>query len=438
MRNRFPIVLMFALLLAACGGGGTAAVPTSAPAATSALAATTAPAATSAPAATTAPEATSAPEATAEATSAPEATAEATSGTAGGSTGTAKIGILGPFTGAAATIGQEQLNFAKLAVADYNKANGTSFELVEGDTELDPAKAVTVAQRFVSDNDIVALVGPAGSQEVIAVAPIVGPANLAFISPSATRTDLTESNFTGFVRVVPRDDVQGATDANYMVDKLQAKKVWLIDDQSAYAVGLADEVEKTLKEKSVTVTRESITQKDSDFSALVTRIKGDAPEVVFIPWQLAPQSAVFAKQLAEQGVTATIFGADGLFDATNFIEGAAGATDGAYVSFFAPDVSGLEAAKPVVDAYKAKYGGEIGPFGAPTYVATMVALEAIGRAQKAGTVSRAAVLAEVPKTDMASSILGIPIKFDDKGDVQNASFFLFQVKGDKFELVPQS
>jgi branched-chain amino acid transport system substrate-binding protein len=345
---------------------------------------------------------------------------------------------MGPFTGPAATIGQEQLNFAKLAVEDYNKANGTTIELVEGDTELDPAKAVTVAQRLVSDNDIYAIVGPAGSQEVIAVAPIIGPTDMAFISPSATRVDLTESGFKGFFRVVPRDDVQGTTDANFMIDQLKAKKVWIVDDQSAYATGLRDAVEKVLKEKGVTVTTEAITQKDSDFSGLVTKIKGDAPEVVFIPWQLAPQATQFAKQMAEQGVTATIFGADGLFDATNFIEGAAGATEGAYVSFFAPDVAGVEAAKPVVDAYKAKYGGEIGPFGAPTYVATMVALEAIGRAQKAGTVSRAAVLAEVPKTDMQSSILGIPIKFDDKGDVQNAAFFLFQIKDGKFQLVTTS
>ena len=132
----------------------------------------------------------------------------------------------------------------------------------------------------VSDKDVYAIVGPAGSQEVIAVAPIMGPANMAFISPSATRTDLTESNFKGFFRVVPRDDVQGTTDATFMVDQLKAKKVWIIDDQSAYATGLRDVAEKALKEKGVTVTTESITQKDSDFSTLVTKMKGDQPDVV--------------------------------------------------------------------------------------------------------------------------------------------------------------
>jgi|GEM_PF-153864 len=432
MRFRFLLLVpALALALAACGAGGASAPATPAAQATTAPAATEAAteAATSAPAATEAP--TTAPAATEAATSAAATTAPAASG------GPVRIGILGPFTGGAATIGQEQLNFAKLAVEDFNQANGTSYELVEGDTELDPAKAVTAAQRLASDESIYAIVGPAGSQEVIAVQPILGPANLGFISPSATRVDLTEQNFGNFFRVVPRDDVQGATDANYIADQLKATKVWVIDDQSAYATGLADEVEPVLTGKNIAVTRASITQKDTDFSALVTRIKGDAPEVIFIPWQLAPQAVTFAKQLAEQGVTATLFGADGLYDATNFIEGAAGATDGAFVSFFAPDVSAVEAAKPVVEAYTAKYGN-VGPFGAPTYVATMVALEAVYRAEQAGALSREAVLAELPKTNMETSILGIPITFDAKGDLQNASFFLFQVKDGAFELVTQS
>src|SRR5215216_4772325 len=79
-----------------------------------------------------------------------------------------KIGVMGPFTGPAASIGQEQLNWAKLAVADFNEATGWNVELVEGDTQLDPAIAVTVAESLVADPDIYSVVGPAGSQEVAA------------------------------------------------------------------------------------------------------------------------------------------------------------------------------------------------------------------------------------------------------------------------------
>ena len=88
-------------------------------------------------------------------------------------------------------------------------------------------------------------------------------------------------------------------------------------------------------------------------------------------------------------------------------------------------------------AYQAKYG-DFTSFGAPTYAAMMVALEAVQRAEKSGTLSRETVLAELGKTDQSTSVLGTPIKLSAKGDVENASFFLFQVKDGKFVLVTKS
>jgi branched-chain amino acid transport system substrate-binding protein len=308
-------------------------------------------------------------------------------------------------------------------------------QLVEVDTQLDAAKAVTGAQSIVSNPDIVGVVGPAGSQEVEAVSPIFMPQNIAFISPSATRPSLTESGVKDFFRVVPRDDVQGPTDAAFMVNVLKAKNVYLIDDQTSYSSGLADEAEKALKSMNVTTERDSITQKDTDFSALVTRLKGASPDVVSVPFQLANQAAQIGKQMQEQGVKATLFGADGDFAPDDFIKNAAGATDGAYVSFFAPDIHGVDSAKDVVAAYEKQFGS-FGSFGGPAYAATMVLLEAVQRAAEAGAPTRASVLAEVAKTNDASSVLGIPIKFDAKGDIVGASFFIFQVKNGAFTLVP--
>jgi branched-chain amino acid transport system substrate-binding protein len=101
-----------------------------------------------------------------------------------------KIGVMGPFTGPAASIGQEQLNWAKLAVEDFNKASGWKVELVEGDTQLDPAQAVTVATSLIANKDIYGTVGPAGSQEVEATSKAFKDARLVQISPSATRPSL--------------------------------------------------------------------------------------------------------------------------------------------------------------------------------------------------------------------------------------------------------
>jgi branched-chain amino acid transport system substrate-binding protein len=167
----------------------------------------------------------------------------------------ATIGIMGPFTGDVAAIGQEQLNWAKFAVANFNEENGTDFTLFEGDDQLDPAQSSTLAPQFVSNSDIVAVVGPAGSQNVEAVGEIFSRESLAFVSSSATATDLTE-RFDSFFRVVPTDADQGPTDAQYMIDELGAQKVLIIDDQSSYSTGLADSTATALEDGGVTVERE--------------------------------------------------------------------------------------------------------------------------------------------------------------------------------------
>ena len=112
---------------------------------------------------------------------------------------TAAIGVEAPITGAVAVLGDEQLAFAKLAVQDDNNTNGTRIWVVQGDTELSPSLAATVTQQFISNPQIVAVVGPAGKLEVIAVGALFGAAGMGFISGSATRATLTSgSNPTFF------------------------------------------------------------------------------------------------------------------------------------------------------------------------------------------------------------------------------------------------
>jgi branched-chain amino acid transport system substrate-binding protein len=344
-----------------------------------------------------------------------------------------KIAFFGPLTGAAASIGQEQLLFARLAVEDFNEANTGSFNatLVEEDTDISPDKALPVCQKNADDQSVLGVVGPAGSGQVEACAAIFEGATLAHVSSSATRPTLATAGNKTFFRVVPNDDVQGPTIGNYIADNIGAKTVFVMDDQSSYGVTLADNVQATLDGKGVTTERASVTQQDNDFSALVTTIKGANAEIVFFAGQIASQGALLAKQLKEQGVNIPVFGGDGFFSEKDYITDAGGATDGSYASIFAPDIHGIAGAAEVVAAADAS-GTTWGSFGPPTYVATMVVLEAAKRASQAGNLTRAGVLAEVGKTNMSSSILGIPISFDANGEVQGASFFISQVKGGKF------
>jgi branched-chain amino acid transport system substrate-binding protein len=344
-----------------------------------------------------------------------------------------KIAFFGPLTGDAASIGQEQLLFARLAVADFNKANEGHYvaTLVEEDTDISPDKALPVCQKTVEDQTILGVVGPAGSGQVEACAPILNDASLVHVSSSATRPSLSTNGWKSFFRVVPNDDVQGPTDANYIADTIGAKNVFVMDDQSSYGVNLSDIVEKTLKDKGVTTARDSVTQDDNDFSTLVTKIKASNAELVFFAGQVTSQGTLLAKQLKEQGVDIPVFGGDGFFSTKDYITDAAGATEGSYASIFAPDIHGVPAAADVVKAADAS-GTSWGNFGPPTYVATMVVIEAAVRASEAGHLDRETVLAEVAKTDMQDTLLGVPIKFDDTGEVLGAQFFISQVKDGKF------
>lgn len=347
-----------------------------------------------------------------------------------------KIGVMGPFTGPAASIGTEQLNWMQLAVDDFNDATGWSVEMVEGDTQLDAAIAVTVAESLIADADIYGVVGPAGSQEVEATQQQFMDARLVQVSPSATLTTLTQGGFDTFFRVVPTDAAQGPTDGNFLANVLGVTTLYVIDDQSSYSVGLADEASAAFEAAGGTVVgRESVLQEDMDFSSLVTAIEALGAEAIFFPGQIASQGAALARAMQEQGYDAILFGADGFQSVEDFIEGAAGASEGAYVSAFAPDIHELEASADVVQRYTDEYG-EFGTFGPPAGSATMIVLEAMLRAFEADNLTREGVRDEVAATNIETTIMGTPLSFDENGDVLNAQFYIFQVQDGNFVYVP--
>lgn len=341
----------------------------------------------------------------------------------------ASIGVIAPVTGPAAELGQEQVNWARFAVDRFNEEHGTEVEVVEGDTQLDPAQAATVAQQFVSDDDIVAVVGPAGSDEVSAIGPLFERAGMVFVSQSATRADLTTSgDYPNFYRVVPPDSAQALTDASYMIDELAVEEVLVVDDRTSYSTGLADAVIAELEAGGVTVATESVNQDQRDFSSIVAAVT-DETDAVFLPWQLAANAQQFGQQMLEQGKEAVIVGTDGIFSPEDF------SIDGSIVSSFAPDITDIPEDAELVDAYREEYG-EFGTYGPPTFAAATVLLHGILAVCESGEEpARESVAAQVAETDLAESILGQPIRFDENGDLEDARFFLFRVEDGEFVLI---
>jgi branched-chain amino acid transport system substrate-binding protein len=344
----------------------------------------------------------------------------------------ATIGMEGPLTGPVAFLGQEQLHFAQLALVRDNLANHTKISMVQGDTQLNPAQATTVTQQFTSNSKILAVVGPAGSQEVEAVGPLFARAGMGFISGSATAVALTTGKYPTFFRTVSKDSVQGPQDANYIVKNLHPTALMIVDDQEAYSTGLVSAMVPVFKAAGIKVDHESVSQKVTDFSSLVAKVT-PATTVVVLPWQIAANAQQFGRNLAQQHKKALIFGTDGLYDTKSFT------ISGSYVSTFGPDITAMPADAAIAAAAKAKYGS-FGTFGPPTFAATHVIDQAIAAVCKSGqTPSRANVLAAIKKTDEPATILGQPVKFDSHGDLVNGKFFLFKIdSAGKYQLVPSS
>jgi branched-chain amino acid transport system substrate-binding protein len=338
------------------------------------------------------------------------------------------LGFVGPLTGAAAFLGQEQLSWLQFGVQEYNKKNGTRFKVVQGDTQLKADVARTVARQMVSNRNVMAIIGPSESQAVRAGAPLFRSAKLAAISGSATAVDLTKGRpFPTFFRVVPNDGVQGPTIATYVSGTLKAKNVVVVDSQDDYSRPLAQAITKRLRAAKVTVTRQSVAADDTDFSSIVANVGSNVDVVVFAT-QVASAANTMANQLREQGKKAIVFGSDGAYSPSQF------KPRNGYVSVFAPDVSFDPSARQIVNAYKKwSKNKEFGAFGPATYMAGLVAMNAIQRVcQQTGRVTRAAVVPAVQRTNISSIISKNNLRFDAKGDVRGGTFAIYKITNGKY------
>lgn len=352
-----------------------------------------------------------------------------------------KIAAAGPFTGDLAPIGQGALHGVQMAVDDWNAKggiNGTKVQLETADDVAKPDQGVTLANKLVSEDTVLGVVGPMNSNVVLAAAPVFERAGLPFITESGSNPKITDSGWKVAHRLCARDDTQGPADARFVMETAKPKKVFVLDSKTSYSQGLADEFEKAVKAAGAATQRDSFPAGQKDASAIATKIKSYGPDFLFFADE-GPEAPLVLQALRSQGLSIGpsfgYMGGDGEFDAKIFIQGAQGASEGAYVSNIAPDISSLPAAgKDFATKFTARYK-DLGPFDATAYEATGTLLNAIAHAPvKNGKIARADVNAQLASQSY-NGVLGIPIKFDSKGDVQGVGVFVFQVKGGVFTAV---
>ncbi|MGO4236637.1 branched-chain amino acid ABC transporter substrate-binding protein [Pseudarthrobacter sp. YAF2] len=333
---------------------------------------------------------------------------------------TTTLAYAGAQTGPNAQLGVNIFNGIQLAIDQHNKANpGCQVQFKKFDTEGDPNKATGPVTQLVSESDILGVIGLPFSGESKATGNIFEQKGLVHITPSATNPTLTENGWTTFFRGLGNDAVQGPAAAKFLTGKLGAKKVYLVQDDSDYGIGLGTSTSAGLG--SALAGTEKVTTGQKDFSAVISKIMNAKADAVFYAGYYA-EGAPFDQQLVGKGFTGTFVAPDGVKD-DQFIKQAGDASSNAY--FTCPCLPG-ELIPDFASAYKdVSKGAEPGTYSIEGYDAATVLLSGID----AGKQSRADLLSWVKAYDKDG--FSKHYKWDAKGELQAPTVYGYKVENGK-------
>ena len=354
------------------------------------------------------------------------------SSSAAGGGGNYKIGFQGPLSGDNAQLGINEYNAFVLAVDEANQKNTFGFKVtaVKSDDVGDASKAPAAATTLQQDPAILGVIGPAFSGPTKAVGASYDAAHLVLISGSATNPTLTSLGFKSFHRVVPPDSLEGKEAADWLAKK-SPKSVFVVDDLTDYGKGAADAVQAELKAKGVSVTRQGVAQKTTDYSVISQKVKASGAGALFYGGY-DTQAALFAKGLKTAGYTGITMAGNG-GKSSKFTEGAGDAGNGWYFSCGCLDATVAPQAKAFNDAYTKMFNTPPSTYSPEAYDATNALLTAIKAAASSGTATRQSVWDAVNKVDYKG--ITTEVKFQPNGEVEAQVINLYQQKAGKILLV---
>lgn len=344
-----------------------------------------------------------------------------------------KVGHASPLTGPQAHLGKDNENGVRLAIDELN-ARGfevggkkVHFELMSEDDQADPRIATTVAKKFVDDG-VNVIIGHLNSGTTIPASRIYNEAGIVEVSPSATNPKYTQQGYKGAFRVMANDVQQGKALGEFAVKEMGAKKIAIIDDRTAYGQGLADEFEKAVVANGGSVTVHEFTNdKASDFTAILTKIKGQSPDLLFYGG-MDGQGAPMAKQMKTLGLTAKFLGGDGIHTA-EFMKLAGAAAEGVTATLPGVPLEAMPKGPEFKQKFESKYG-TIQLYAPYCYDAVMVVAEAM---QRAGSIEPAKYLPEMAKTKHDG--VTAPISFDEHGDLTGGAITVYRVEGGNWKVL---
>lgn len=332
---------------------------------------------------------------------------------------TIKVGANLEMTGGSASYGISSKNAIELAFKEINEKggiNGKQLELVVADNKSEAAEATNAMQKLVSQDNVVAVIGPNLSSSVIAASAINNSAKVLDIAPMATNPYVTVDQASGKTkdfnyRTCFIDPFQGTVMAKFATAELGVDNAAiLIDNSSDYAKGLAQFFkENFVKEGGAVTAEESYLQKDTDFKATLTKIKATNPDFLYVPGYYQ-EVGLIVKQARELGMNMPIAGGDG-WDSAKMpeIAGAAALNNTYFSSLYSPEDSS-DINKNFVAAYEKAYGQKPDVFAALSYDSALLVAEAI---KNAGSTEPAKISEAMAKINGFSGVSG-SVTFDDK------------------------
>jgi branched-chain amino acid transport system substrate-binding protein len=336
----------------------------------------------------------------------------------------------GPRTGSVADWGTSEAAGGKQAVADINAAggiNGQKIVLKDYDDVCDPKQAVAIANKIVSEN-IHFVIHATCSAATLAMLQTYIDEGTLVINPFASNPAVTDNGGPDMFRAIYRDDNAGKVLADELAKHFADKRLVILNDKSAYGLGIAQYVQNDLHKAGVhEIAFESYDPGNQDYSVLVTRLKSLDAQVVFIGGYPV-EAGLITRQLREAGSKAQVIGGD--ISAYDFWK-IAGAEGEGTLFVFPSDPRKEAAAKPVI-AELEKAGVPVEGYTLYGYAAAQVLAQAISDAKSDDPAKVAAIIHK----ETFTTILG-PWSFDAKGDVENIRLAIFRWHNGAFEEVKQ-
>ncbi|HEY8805563.1 MAG TPA: ABC transporter substrate-binding protein, partial [Clostridium sp.] len=343
-----------------------------------------------------------------------------------------KIGVVLPLTGQVSSFGKSGQNGIKLLEDQVNKAGGIKgrkIKFIFEDDEGKPDTAVTVGTKLISDDNVVAIVGPLTSGSCIALGPIATQSKVPMITGSGTNPDVTKKGGEYVYRACFIDPFQGTVISKFASGDLKAKTAAILyDNGNDYSKGLADYFEKGfVAAGGKVVEKETYATGDKDFKAQLTKIKPTKPDVILLPDYYSTVGNI-AKQARAIGINVPLLGGDG-WDSAELFKVGGTAVNNSYISdhYSANDTAPLVVA--FQKDYKAKYNLEADAMAVLNYDAAKIMVEAI---KTAGKTDGPSIKAALSKTNI--TVVSGKVSFDANRDAIKAAVIL-KVDNGKFNFV---